>query len=140
MALFDQLGADGLRAVLTDFYDRVFADPMIGFYFHGLDKARLVELEFQHTARVLGHRVEYAGRPMSEAHARHRIMKGQFLRRNRLLEQTLADRAVPAEVAAAWMAHARGLEAAITGRVSPVDHCIEVQPASGTAVIITGET
>ncbi|MCB9545369.1 MAG: group 1 truncated hemoglobin [Myxococcales bacterium] len=125
MALFDQIGEAGLRAVLVDFYDRVFADPMIGFFFLGKDKARLVELELQHTARMLGERVAYDGRPMREAHAPHRIMKGQFLRRNRLLEQVLADHRVPGAVVEAWLAHARGLEAAITGRVSPLDHCVE---------------
>ena len=33
--LFDKIGADALRAVVTDFYDRVFRDAMIGFMFQG---------------------------------------------------------------------------------------------------------
>ncbi|MEZ4474648.1 MAG: group 1 truncated hemoglobin [bacterium] len=138
MSLFDQIGEAGLRAVLTDFYDRVFADPMIGFFFLGKDKARLVELEYQHTARVLGERVPYAGRPMREAHHAHRIMKGQFLRRNRLLEQVLAAHGVPDAVVTAWLDHARGLEAAITGRVSPLDHCVEPGVARPAEVIDHG--
>lgn len=127
MTLFDQIGEAKLRAILADFYDRVFADPMIGFFFFGRDKARLIELEYQQTARLLGHRIEYEGRPMRTAHAPHRIMKGQFLRRNRLLELVLATHDVPTDVATAWMQHARALEPAITGR-DAFGQCVEIGP------------
>lgn len=115
MTAFDDLGADRLRAILSDFYDRVFADPMIGFFFLGKDKARLVELEWQLTARILGASVAYTGRGMGAAHRDHPIMRGHFQRRNRLLELTLADHAVPAPIVAIWMQHARDAERAIIG-------------------------
>lgn len=113
--LFDQLGGDALRAVLEDFYDRVFADVMIGYLFRGQEKARLIGLEWQLTARILGAPVAYEGRGMRAAHARHPIMRGHFMRRNKILEETLADHAVPAPVQAAWLAHARAAERAILG-------------------------
>lgn len=126
MTPYDQIGPDALRAVLTDFYDRVFADPMIGFFFFGKDKARLVELEWQLTARVLGAATRYEGRGMGAAHRAHPIMRGHFQRRNRLLEETLADHAVPAAVVEVWMTHARQAERAIIGAraLRPRDeHC-----------------
>jgi truncated hemoglobin YjbI len=38
-SLFDQVGAARLRAMVADFYERVFADVMIGFLFVGKDRA-----------------------------------------------------------------------------------------------------
>ena len=54
LSLFDQIGADSLRRVIEVFYERLFADVMIGFFFHGKDKKRLIEKEFELTARILG--------------------------------------------------------------------------------------
>ncbi len=121
--LFEQLGESRLRGILVDFYDRVFADVMIGFLFHGIAKARLVELEYQFTAKHLGADIDYEGRPLRQAHGRHPIMKGHFQRRNVILEDTLRDHQVPEVVHQAWMAHVRGLEAAILGDASGSPHC-----------------
>jgi hemoglobin len=101
VALFDQLGEARLRAILVDFYDRVFADVMIGFMFAGADKSRLVELEYRLTARHLGADVLYdAGRSLRTAHEKHPIRR---------------DHDVPAEVRDAWMATAYALESVILG-------------------------
>lgn len=116
MTLYEQLGGEPrLRAILRDFYDQVFDDLMIGFLFRGQDKARLIELEYQFTARALGGDVDYQGRGMRAAHAKHPIMKGHFQRRNRILEETLRAHAVPEPVFQAWLGHARALERAIIG-------------------------
>jgi hemoglobin len=126
MTLFEKAGGESvLRHILRDFYGRVFADPMIGFFFRNQDQARLVELEYQMTAKMLGADVEYQGRPIRQAHGNHPIMKGQFLRRNRILEETLAAHAVDVEVVEAWMAHSRALEAAVVGRAAKSPHCDE---------------
>jgi hemoglobin len=115
--LYERAGGEAaLRPVLQDFYDRVFADLMIGYLFKGQDKARLVQRELEFTARLLGADVPYAGRPMREAHAPHPILPGHFRRRNKILEETLEAHGVPDEVREVWMRHSRGLEAAI---VSP---------------------
>lgn len=102
--------------MLVDFYDRVFADVMIGFMFVGIDKARLVELEYRLTARHLGADVVYdAGRSLRSAHAKHPIRRGHFQRRNVILDDTLRDHDVPREVRDAWMATAYALESVILG-------------------------
>src|SRR5262245_17181798 len=92
--LFDRIGSDALRAVIRDFSDRVFADVMIGSLFQRKDKQRLIDREWEFTARFLGADVPYAGRSMPEAHRRVPILGGHFERRVQLLRNTLADHAV----------------------------------------------
>ena len=122
--LFDKIGGDRLRAVLTDFYERVFADPMIGFLFAGKNKHRLIQKEWEMTARLLGaSEVEYTGRPMPEAHARSPILGGHFERRLQILADTLADHGVDPEVRDAWLGHTRALRPQVTADLgSDCDH------------------
>ena len=112
--LFDQIGAAKLRAVIEDFYSRVFGDVMIGFLFEGKDRARLVEMEYQFTAQLLGGDIKYTGRSMREAHARSPIFGGHFERRLQILRETLRDQGVDPEVATAWIDHTQSLRAQIT--------------------------
>lgn len=113
--MYERIGGEsGLRAVIDDFVDRVFDDVMIGFFFRDIDRRRIKELEFQHAAEFLGGPLRYRGRPLSDAHGKHRIMGGQFARRKELLRQTMADRGVPQDIADAWLAHTESLRALIT--------------------------
>ncbi len=107
-------GPETLRGVLEDFYRRVLADRMIGFFFAGADPRRLVEKELELVLQALGDGSPYTGRPLAELHARHPIQGGQFMRRLKLLEETLVDHAVPPEVAEPWLRHNRELRAQIT--------------------------
>ena len=112
--LFEKIGAERLRAVITDFYDRIFRDVMIGFLFAGKDRARLIEKEYELTARLLGADVAYTGKPLREAHARSPILGGHFERRMEILRQTLAAHAIDPEVVAAWLDHQLAMRAQIT--------------------------
>lgn len=113
--LFDRIGGDALRRVIEDFYDRLFADPMIGFLFEGKNKQRLVQKEWEMTARLLGASdIRYTGRPMPEAHAKSPILGGHFERRRKILEETLAEHGVDPEVVDAWIAHTRALRPQVT--------------------------
>jgi hemoglobin len=111
---FDKIGQAALRAVIEDFYSRVFDDVMIGFLFQGKDRARLVEREYEFTAQLLGADVKYTGRPMRTAHAQSPIFGGHFERRLQILRETLRDHAVDGEVVAAWIEHSQALRAQIT--------------------------
>jgi len=114
-ALFDRIGGDALRAVLTEFYARVFDDVMIGFMFRGVDRRHLIDREYELTAALLGAPgVTYTGRPMRAAHAQHAIFGGQFERRLQILRETLRDRAVDPEVQKAWIDHQLALRHQIT--------------------------
>jgi hemoglobin len=113
--LFDKIGGDALRAVITDFYSRIFRDVMIGFMFQGKDRQHLIDREWELAAALLGAPgVTYTGRPMRTAHAQHSIFGGQFERRLQLLRETLADHAVDAAVQQAWIDHTLSLRDQIT--------------------------
>src|SRR5512134_2062353 len=103
--LFDKIGPERLRAVIEDFYSRIFGDVMIGFLFEGKDRQRLIDKEYEMTAKFLGADIAYTGKPLREAHARSPILGGHFERRLELLRQTLAAHAVDPEVVTAWIDH-----------------------------------
>jgi hemoglobin len=116
---YERLGGDAaLRAIVEDFYDRVFADAMIGFLFNGTDRARLVQKEWELAAAMLGADVRYTGRPMRQAHARSPILGGHFARRQQILRETLADHHVPDDVAAEWLRHNDRLRPQVTADAS----------------------
>lgn len=121
---FERLGGEaGLRMIVDDFVERVFADVMIGFFFRDADKRRIKELEYQHAAEHLGGPVRYRGRPLDVAHAPHPIMGGQFARRKELLRKTLVDHHAPADVIEAWLAHTESLRALVTAQ--PDGKCVD---------------
>jgi len=107
-------GEAKLRPLLEDFYERLFGDVMIGFFFKGKDKARLVEKELEFALRLLGAGTAYTGRPIDEAHAAHRIFGGQFARRTQILRETMADHGLPEAVRTAWLAHTEQLRPQVT--------------------------
>lgn len=114
-SLYEDLGGEGkLRQIIDTFINRVFEDRMIGFFFRNADKNRIKEMEFQLTARFLGADVEYKGRPLDEAHARHPIMGGQFARRLQILRETLEFYQVSGSIRDAWIQHTESLRPLIT--------------------------
>jgi hemoglobin len=115
MTPFEIIGEEKLRAVITDFYDRVFRDVMIGFMFQGKDKQHLIDREFEMAARMLGaSHIAYTGRPMRTAHGAHTIFGGHFERRLQILREAMADHAVDASVQQVWIEHTQALRAQIT--------------------------
>jgi truncated hemoglobin YjbI len=115
MSLFERIGEDALRRVLEAFYERVFADPMIGYLFATSNKHRLIQKELELVARMLGAEGRYSGMPMREAHARHRILGGHFARRQKILDEVLEAHGVDPEVRAVWRAHNDALRPQVTG-------------------------
>lgn len=113
--LFEQLGGEvALRQVIDRFIDRVFGDPMIGFFFAQVDKQRIKDKEYEFAAAHLGAPVTYTGRPISSAHARHSIMGGHFMRRLQILKECMSDFELPVAVQEHWIAHTEKLRPAVT--------------------------
>jgi len=113
--VIDKIGREPLRAVIADFYDRVFRDVMIGFMFQGKDKQHLIQREWELAAAMLGDpEIKYTGRPMRTAHAAHTIFGGQFERRLQILRETMRDHGVDPEVEQTWIEHTQALRAQIT--------------------------
>lgn len=113
--LFSLIGPDRLRAVIVDFYQRVFDDVMIGFMFVGKDKQHLIDREYEFTAHFLGGPVAYTGRPIKEAHAKTPIFGGHFERRLQILRNTMAAHNVDPEVVASVVEHQQALRTQVTG-------------------------
>jgi hemoglobin len=114
-SMFERLGGEPkLWAIVEDFVDRMVDDVMIGFFFRDVNRTRLKQLEYQHAAEHLGGPVRYEGRALRQAHAKHRIMGGQFARRTQLLRNVLAAHAVPQDIADAWLAHVESLRDQVT--------------------------
>ena len=113
--MFEELGGEPiLRRIIDRFVDRVFDDVMIGFFFRNANRDRIKEKEYEFAARYLGADVAYTGRPLSDAHAPHRIMGGQFMRRLVILRETLDEFEVPRHIAEHWLSHTESLLAVIT--------------------------
>lgn len=112
--LFAKIGPEKLRAVIADFYDRIFGDVMIGFLFQGKNKQTLIDREYEFTANLLGGDVKYTGRSMRTAHANSPIFGGHFERRLQILREAMRDHAVDAEVQQVWLDHSYALRDQIT--------------------------
>lgn len=106
MSLYDDLGGEAaLRRIVDRFVERLFADPMIGFFFARANKERIKDKEFEFAAEHLGGGVAYTGRPITAAHSAHQIFDGQFLRRLQILRETLDEFDVPEHVRKHWIEH-----------------------------------
>ncbi len=134
-------GLDGLRRVVTSFYDAVFDDVMIGFFFRGLDKSALIDREIELAARMLGaEHVEYRGRPLRSAHAKHPIMGGQFDRRTQLLKEAIARHQIPAPVEQAWIEHTERMRPLITKDSKAECRDEDLGPARSRGILFRGNS
>ena len=105
---------DQVVQVLSRFYEKVFDDLMIGFYFKNKELSRLIEKETEFTLRVLGEDVEYTGMGMRGLHFPFRIPGGHFDRRQILLKEALSECDFPKDGAALWLKHNESLRHLIT--------------------------
>jgi truncated hemoglobin YjbI len=122
--LFEELGGEPvLRRIIERFVDREFDDLMIGFFFRNASRERVKAKEYEFAARHLGADIPYTGRPIPEAHAAHPIMGGQFMRRLKILEETLQELGVAPHIREHWLAHTEKLRPLVTrdagGRCDP---------------------
>jgi truncated hemoglobin YjbI len=121
---FDKLGGEkGVRHLINIFTDRVYKDAMIGFFFHGKDQTRINEMEYRHAAEFLGGDVVYDGKPIARAHRSLGIMGGQFLRRRKILENTLRDEGVATDIIDRWLAHVDSFTNAVLGSRTHPGEC-----------------
>lgn len=102
-------GEERLRAILQDFYDALYNDVFVGFFFLPHDKQTLIEHQFAYVTHHIGKRPQegarapYVGRSMLDAHKSLPILAGHFDRRHVLLGETLARHEVPEHVRIAWL-------------------------------------
>lgn len=108
------LPASEIEAVLTALYERMFDDPLVGFFFVGKDRDHIVRAQVPLVRRMLGEAgVPYEGKPIPEAHADLPILPGHFDRRHHLLGEVLRERGVPEDVRDRWLEIDRGFRDAV---------------------------
>jgi hemoglobin len=113
-SLYETVGGEPrVRAILEALYERIFADPMIGFLFAGKDRRHIVEQQVAFTCRFLGGPQRYEGKPLPEAHASLPLLPGHFDRRHFLLARTLDEQGTPDEVKRVWLRIDESLRASV---------------------------
>ncbi|MGB9987807.1 group I truncated hemoglobin [Salarchaeum japonicum] len=90
-------GRDAVEAVVSDFYDRMFADDELTPYFEGVDKQALFAHQVQFISAVAGGPIEYDGEDMDAAHTDMGITHEAFDRTAENLEAALRENDVPDE-------------------------------------------
>lgn len=109
------LGEERVRRLVHTFMERVFGDPMIGFFFQGRQLGRIRELECRFALAHLGGGDVYTGRPLDEAHGPLRIFGGHFDRRSALLRETLVEDGVDEDIVGRWLEHTERQRALVIG-------------------------
>lgn len=104
--LFATLGGEArLRTIVGDFYARMAADLMLGFFFQGKDLSVIAHRQGDFLLRAMGATPSYSGLPPGQAHGKlPPILAGHFDRRLRLLEDTLRDQGLDEESVRVWVA------------------------------------
>jgi hemoglobin len=96
--IYDTIGGPAaVSAAVTQFYQRVLADPELAPFFAGTDMTRLESHQRAFIAAALGGPQLYAGRSMAAAHAGRGIPDTAFDAVVGHLGATLIDLGVPAE-------------------------------------------
>jgi hemoglobin len=96
MTIYDEIGGGpALDAAVTDFYQRVLADPSLAPYFDGIDIDRLKRHQRAFFGVGLGGPVVYSGRNMAAAHAGLAITSDDFDALVGHLAATLTSLGVP---------------------------------------------
>jgi hemoglobin len=96
-------GEPAIRRVVSELYEQLFDDLMVGFLFQGHDRQRIIDQQTLFTSRMLGADFAYTGKPLPEAHASSPILPGHFDRRHHLLRQILETSGFEASAREAWL-------------------------------------
>ena len=96
MSIYTDIGGrPAVDAAVSDFYQRVLADPMLSPYFDGVDIDRLKRHQRAFMGMALGGPVAYSGRDMATAHAGLEITTDAFDAVVQHLAATLESLGVP---------------------------------------------
>jgi len=109
-------GREAVEAVVSDFYDRVFDDPVLEPYFEGIDREALFAHQVQFVSAVAGGPVSYEGADMRAAHEGMGITEEAFGRVATYLGEALRENGVSAENAEAILEEVGALEPDVVGQ------------------------
>lgn len=89
--------------IITNFYDKVFDDVFIGYFFIGKNKSDLIAKQISFSRNLLGAKEPYQGIPLKVAHSSFFIRKAHFNRRHVLLKEALIEENVSATIIEEWL-------------------------------------
>lgn len=93
-----------LRAILTDFYGRVYEDPRLAPFFHKVTKERAIDKQHAFLADIFAGRKEYFGLKPFNAHHWMVISDELFDYRERLIEGCMRSHGLPEHLVRRWCA------------------------------------
>lgn len=103
--LWEALGRGlGLRAILTDFYERVYEDPRLEPFFHKVTKERAIDKQYSFLADVFAGTRDYFGLKPFNAHHWMIISDELFDHRERLIEECMRRHGLPEHLVRRWCA------------------------------------
>ncbi len=103
MSLYDEIGPQKIRRIVEVFYERCLVDPMLAHFFWNSDHSQLVEMQLGFVSGLLGGPKTYEGRPLTQVHESLRIRPPHFLRRQRILQETMIEEGLAQDMATAWL-------------------------------------
>ena len=103
--LFQEIGSEvRLRLILRDFYRRMAADILIGFFFMGKNTDDVADKQSEFLLKAMGQVPTYLGKSPPRAHSKlPPILAGHFDRRLKLLEDTLREHGLASESIDIWL-------------------------------------
>ena len=112
MSIYNEIGHEKLKEILTLFYNRLFEDTFVGFLFASFDKEDLLAKQILFTGKLLGAtELKYEGKGLREAHFPHPIRSAHFGRRQVILRSVLEELNVPEPIISEWLALELSLKA-----------------------------
>lgn len=107
-------GPEQMRAILTVFYARLAADPLIGFYFDQKDLDEVRDGQHAFLMRAFQEVERFRGRHPSVAHQDLApIRRGQFDRRLTVLREVLTEAGLDPRDVVAWVRVEEGMRGLI---------------------------
>lgn len=113
MNVYQKLGEQQITAIVTQFYLRAFADPIIGHFFFQKDHDLLLKGQLAFTIAMLGGPSNYRGRSMYDVHKNLPIKNAHFDRRLTLLQELMKKFQIDKDSMYKWLAQEKKLRAKI---------------------------
>ena len=104
LSLYDQIGHAFITKAVAEFYQRAFADVMIGHFFFKSDINHITSQQIAFVSAMLGGPSTYQGKPLKLAHKPFLIRPVHFNRRQVLMREVLTDLGLAQNLADAWLA------------------------------------
>ncbi len=102
--LFDRVGGrETVLKVHTIFYDKLYAHPWLGQFFHGIDRAVIETQQTDFMSGLFGGPKNYSGRMPIDAHEHLMITEELFALRQELLRSSLEQAGVSEDEILDWL-------------------------------------